>query len=459
MLSLFPQPSETIAGSIQALRQGKVGCQDLVEKCLAQIEVWEPKVHAWVSVDREAARRLARHLDDEGRSGKWRGPLHGIPLGIKDIIDMAGLPTGAGSRQMAISAQSKDATLVRKLREAGAILIGKTVTTQFACFDPPPTRNPWNLDHTPGGSSSGSAAAVATGMCLGAIGSQTGGSITRPATYCGVCGCKPTHGRVSLFGIVPLCPPMDHPGPIARSVTDLSILFDVIAGYDADDPYSASTTEPPVDLFGDLTAPISSPRLARLRGFFENSAQPEMRSALETALARFRAAGATVVEGELPAGFADVHRQHRVILEYELAKRHKTRIREFRDDYLPGLAGLIEEGLGLSEVAYQEARRHHAQTGQDVDVIFRDNEIAVCPAAPGPAPDLSTTGDPSFNSPWSYTGLPTVSLPIALTKEGLPVGIQLVAKRFDERRLFRAARWCEQILREPETTASDSTAN
>jgi len=365
---------------------------------------------------------------------------------------MAGLPTGAGSKQMALTVQSKDATLVRKLREAGAILIGKTVTTQFACFDPPPTRNPWNLDHTPGGSSSGSAAGVASGMCLGAIGSQTGGSITRPATYCGVCGCKPTHGRVSLSGIVPLCPPMDHPGPIARSVTDLSILFEVIAGYDADDPYSASTTDPPIDLFGDPTATISPPRLARLRGFFENSAQPDMRSALETALARFRTAGATVVEGEQPAGFADVHGQHRVILEYELAKRHKTRIREFRDDYLPGLAGLIEEGLGLSEVAYQEARRHQAQTGRDVEVIFRDADIAVCPAAPGPAPDLSTTGDPSFNSPWSYTGLPTVSLPIALSKAGLPVGIQLVAKRFDERRLFRAARWCEQILREPGTT-------
>ena len=205
---------------------------------------------------------------------------------------MAGLPTGAGSKQMALTVQSKDATLVRKLREAGAILIGKTVTTQFACFDPPPTRNPWNLDHTPGGSSSGSAAGVASGMCLGAIGSQTGGSITRPATYCGVCGCKPTHGRVSLSGIVPLCPPMDHPGPIARRLRyrPLDSVRKVIAGYDADDPYSASTTDPPIDLFGDPTATISPPRLARLRGFFENSAQPDMRSALETAPARFRTA-------------------------------------------------------------------------------------------------------------------------------------------------------------------------
>ena len=142
-------------------------------------------------------------LDQEARAGRWRGPLHGVPLGIKDIIDMAGLPTGAGSRRMAATAATSDATLVRELRNAGAILLGKTVTTQFACFDPPPTRNPWNVERTPGGSSSGSAAAVAAGMCCGAIGSQTGGSITRPAAYCGVAGCKPSYGRVSLAGIVP----------------------------------------------------------------------------------------------------------------------------------------------------------------------------------------------------------------------------------------------------------------
>ncbi|HUE17149.1 MAG TPA: amidase, partial [Planctomycetaceae bacterium] len=205
-MHLHLEESETISGAARAIKQGQVTSQALVERCLARIDEWESRIHAWVSVDRDGARHRAQQLDEESRAGRWRGPLHGIPIGIKDIVDMAGLPTGAGSRRMAQTTAAGDATIVRKLREAGAVLLGKTVTTQFACFDPPPTRNPWNLDRTPGGSSSGSAAGVATGMCLAAIGSQTGGSITRPAIYCGVAGCKPSYGRVSLAGIVPVAP-------------------------------------------------------------------------------------------------------------------------------------------------------------------------------------------------------------------------------------------------------------
>jgi Asp-tRNA(Asn)/Glu-tRNA(Gln) amidotransferase A subunit family amidase len=442
-MQLVPDEMDTIAGAAKALRAGEVTSLALVERCLARIDACESRIKAWVSVDRDGARQRAQVLDDE-RAGRWRSALHGIPLGIKDIIDMAGLPTGAGSRQMAQNVAARDATLVRKLRDAGAVFLGKTVTTQFACFDPPPTRNPWNIDRTPGGSSSGSAAAVATGMCLAAIGSQTGGSITRPATYCGVSGCKPSYGRVSLAGIVPLAPSFDHPGPIARRVSDLALLLNVIAGHDPDDPHSSIA--PPLSLDWFPTAPriASPPKLARLRGFFETAASEPMRAAFESSLERLQSCGAIVVEAAWPQTFAEVHRQHRVIFGYELALSHKTRFREYRDDYLPGLASLVEEGLGISEFTYREAKQHQARAWEDVETIFGNADLLVCPAALGTAPDLTTTGDPAFNSPWSYTGLPTVSFPIGLAPDGLPLGIQLVGRRFEEAHLLECALWCEQ---------------
>jgi aspartyl-tRNA(Asn)/glutamyl-tRNA(Gln) amidotransferase subunit A len=203
------------------------------------------------------------------------------------------------------------------------------------------------------------------------------------------------------------------------------------------------TAAAPLDWFPGAPRIASPPKLARLRGFFESVAALPMRAAFETALAQFQSRGATLTEAVLPPSFADLHRQHRLIVQYELASRHRTRFQQFRDDYLPGLAALIEEGLELSESAYRDARQHQRQAWEEVETIFGEADVAVCPAAPGPSPDLSTTGDPSFNSPWSYTGLPTVSFPIGLTQDGLPLGIQLVGRRFDERRLFQTALWCE----------------
>ncbi len=215
-MKLFPSENETIEGVGKALRAGKTSCAAVLEHCFHQIDLWDERVHAWVIVDRAGAMHQARALDAELAEGKCRGPLHGIPLGIKDIIDVQGLPTAAGFRPWRERVAASDAVIVAKLRQAGAVILGKTVTTQFAWVDPPPTRNPWNLECTPGGSSSGSAAAVATGMCLGAIGTQTGGSIIRPASFCGVAGFKPLHRFVSTDGVLPFAPSLDHPGPIAR---------------------------------------------------------------------------------------------------------------------------------------------------------------------------------------------------------------------------------------------------
>src|SRR3954468_2244140 len=206
----------TIHEAAAAIRAGSLTPVDLLEQCLERIDRYEPQVRAWVLVDRGGAREQALRLTDELKKGQHRGPLHGIPIGVKDIIDVFDLPTGCGSKLWANSIARQDATVVKRLRQAGAVILGKTVTTAYAFLDPPVTRNPWNLNRTPGGSSSGSAAAVACGMCLGALASQTGGSTTRPAAFCGVCSLKPTYGRVSTDGVLPLAPSLDHVGLMAN---------------------------------------------------------------------------------------------------------------------------------------------------------------------------------------------------------------------------------------------------
>src|SRR5689334_5013727 len=253
----------TIHAAAADIRAGRLSPVDLLESCLERIDRYEERIRAWVLVDRDDARAEAKRLADELKRGQYRGPLHGIPIGIKDIFDVFDWPTAAGSKLWANSIARQDATVVRKLREAGAVFVGKTVTTQYASFDPPPTRNPWNAERTPGGSSSGSAAAVACGMCLGATASQTGGSITRPASYCGVAGCKPSFGRVSCHGVVPLAHSMDHPGPIARDVRDLAIML------------TAMTT----GLYNLPDAPgrVPRPAIGRLHGLFDDRASESVR--------------------------------------------------------------------------------------------------------------------------------------------------------------------------------------
>ncbi len=246
--------SSTIAQAGSLIRQGRLSPLELVEECLAQIDRHDERIHAWVLIDREGSRRAAAQAAEDIAQGHDRGLLHGIPIAVKDIVDVKGWPTLAGSATRQGHVARADAEMVARLRQAGAIFLGKTVTTEFASFDPPPTRNPWDIARTPGGSSSGSAAAVALGMCLGAIASQTGGSITRPASFCGVCGVKPTYGRVSTRGILSLAFSMDHPGFIARSVEDLAILLQAVAGPDEHDPLSAPEHAQPLYPLGERGA-------------------------------------------------------------------------------------------------------------------------------------------------------------------------------------------------------------
>jgi Asp-tRNA(Asn)/Glu-tRNA(Gln) amidotransferase A subunit family amidase len=471
-MPLIPEPRETIVESAAALARGELTCEALLERCLGRIDAWEDQIHAWVSVDREGARRTARECDVKRAkyrhdSSELLSPLFGIPIGIKDIIDIAGQPTGAGSEVLASGPPAeRDATVVRKLREAGAIILGKTVTTQFACFDPPPTRNPWKLERTPGGSSSGSAAAVAAGMCLGAIGSQTGGSIIRPASFCGVAACKPTYGRVSCEGVVPLAPSLDTVGPIAGCVADLAIMLNVIASSHGVDPSGGTIHEVAIDL-PDVN---KAPRLALLarrfevpkrqsdrqfaRGpdgraileqveHFQRYSEASMWSALMRAVATFRSAGASIEERD--PGYFDSS-SHRTMMACELTNSHRDRFKKLRFDYRSSVVGLIETGILTPRKEYDSALCRQEVAIMRSEGPLRGVDALICPAARGPAPDPTTTGDPIFNSQWTFSGQPAITFPIGLSEDGLPLGIQLIGRRFDEAGLFRAAAWCEAVL-------------
>lgn len=434
-MKLYPDRSETVVGMTAAMQAGSTTSIELVERCLSRIDEQEAELHAWVSVDRSGAMTVSADRDRERAAGKIRGPLHGIPVGIKDIIDVAGMVTGAGSRLMSQQSPAKrDAELVALLRDAGAVVLGKTVTTQFACFDPPPTRNPWNVAHTPGGSSSGSAAAVAAGMCPAAIGSQTGGSITRPAAFCGVFGCKPTFGTVSVDGVIPIARSLDHPGPIARSVEDLAVVLSVLQ-------------REPNRKCESTRFDHASPRIGRLRGFFEELVDPGFKLAIDRTLDTLMTAGVLVYDIDVPAGFETLLTSHRLIMAAGAAAWHQKRFAEHRDDYSPCVASLIEEGLAVSATDFIQARNDQRMMTEQMGSLLAGNlDALLTPATIGPAPDATTTGNPSMNAPWSYTGLPTVSLPIALSDAGLPLAIQLAGQRHADNELLSTAVFCERIL-------------
>lgn len=422
----------TITAAAPLLRRGELTPVDLVEACFARIDRHEPKVHAWAYLDRDRALADAKRLTDELQRGEDRGPLHGIPVGIKDIIDVYDMPTGCGSKLWANSYARKDATCVARLRQAGAIILGKTVTTPFAFLDPPPTRNPWNLDRTPGGSSSGSAAAVACGMCFAALGTQTGGSVTRPASFCGVYSIKPTHGRINTDGVLPFAPTLDTVGVMANSVPDLAHVYQAVAGPSSVIEDCAREIESPADLGTQRQIGIK-----RLRGIFDTLAEPVMKAALDQLCL-----GSSIVP---PPGFSEVHARHRVIMVVEGASVHESRFRRHPDDYPPMIAALIEEGMRIPAVEYRRALEFRQSFQNDMPAS-RDLTILATPAAPGPAPDPSTTGNAVCNAPWTFLGMPTVSLPFAWTPDGLPLAIQLTGWWNGESKLLGEAAALESRL-------------
>ena len=440
----------TISDAAAGLRDGRWTCVELLEQCLSVIDARDAELAAWVSVDRQGALDQARQRDRELGQGRDRGCLHGIPLGIKDIIDVAGVPTGGGSQRLAGGPPAiDDALVVTKLRQAGAVIMGKTVTTAFACYDPPATRNPWHPECTPGGSSSGSAVAVATGMCFAALGSQTGGSITRPAAYCGVAGLKPTFRSVHMGGVLPVALSLDHVGPLARGVTDLAAVFSHLRG-DADDNPSPRL-DAPVPAHSDPIWPLPEApqpiRVGRLPAVFSEDGDPEALTLLERALAALVDCQAQVFEVCVPDAFAEHARHHRRIMACEAAAFHDAWYQQFPNDYLPGIRALIEEGRSHSAVEYIQSRSHQQSLRAAVDQAWHAADVWACLAAPGAAPGRDSTGSPAFNAPWSYLGLPTVTFSIGQTSSGLPIGIQLIGRRNMDTDLLATAAWCEAMLR------------
>jgi aspartyl-tRNA(Asn)/glutamyl-tRNA(Gln) amidotransferase subunit A len=427
----------TLHEAATALRHHQLTPVDLVEHCLSRIRQLDDRVRAWVFVAEDEAREQAEQLSRELQRGQYRGPLHGIPIGVKDIFDVFDWPTAAGSKIWSQSFARKDSVVVERLRQAGAILLGKTVTTAYASFDPPPTRNPWNLKRTPGGSSSGSAAAVACNMCLGALASQTGGSITRPASFCGIASLKPTYGRISLDGVVPLAPSMDHVGFMAPTVRDLALLLSATS-----DPFPTFSTNVALS---EVDRP---PIIGRLGGLFLDRSDPVMSDAMAHAVSKLKAAGAQVVALDPPPPFAEVLPRHRTIMAVEAAEFHEHRFRRHPEDYPPCISALIQEGLDTPATEYVRALHlKDILTDSLVEQLeLSEAHAFLVPATLGPPPPAETTGDPAFNSPWSFTGLPAVSFPITWTDDGLPLCAQLIGNRFHEEELLRWAAWCEQVI-------------
>ena len=417
---------------------------DLAESLLRRIDALEPSLQAWVMIDRKDVIAQAHHRQEELARKTPRGPLHGIPIGIKDIYYTAGIKTTAGSKIFADFIPARDATAVERLKKAGAIILGKTATTEFAWAEPAPTRNPWNLNHTPGGSSSGSAVAVATCMCPGALGSQTGGSILRPAAYCGIVGLKPTYGRVSRHGVFPLSWSLDHVGVLTRSVEDAAILLRVLAGRDSQDPASS---QEPVPNYTRLLKSSPPPRIGVVRAFYREKSEEQVWRHTEGILSRLEAAGARVGEVKMPESFAAVQDAHRIIMAVEAAAFHEKLFEENSEKYRPRTRELVEVGLLVASVDYLRAQKIRRQFRREMDGVIREFDCLLTPATATPAPKgLSSTGDPMFQVPWSFSGLPTISLPSGLSNEGLPLAIQLVGGAFAEEKLFSVARWCENSL-------------
>ncbi len=439
-LSLIPKFETTIRGQSLAIQSHQTTCSELFERCRSVVAEHELKITAWINFDGDVVEQAVADRDAELWRGIWRGPLHGIPVGVKDIYDVAGWPTLAGIPNRSSPLADADSTMVRRLRYAGAVIVGKTVTTPYAFFDPPPTRNPWNLERTPGGSSSGSAAAVASGMCLGALGSQTGGSITRPAAFCGVAGYKPSFGLLSRCGMFPFAPSLDHPGPMARTVDDLICLMTALAPKWLRADFYSLLSEPVVFDIDEL------PRFAVLGGVFNEKTESAMHNALEATTKRLSVAGAMISESdaaelELP----NLWQRHRCVMAVEIAASQAERLQQRPEEFTPAVRSLIEEGLAARSVDYAVAIQFQRSLRRRVSRAIGDS-IWLMPASRGAAPTSETTGDPCMNSPWSFIGFPTITIPMALSPEGLPLGLQLVAGPGRDLDLFRVARWCESVL-------------
>jgi Asp-tRNA(Asn)/Glu-tRNA(Gln) amidotransferase A subunit family amidase len=425
------------------IARGAVSAEDYARACLDRIEAVDGEIKAFAHLDREHALSQARRLDERRKEGYSIGPLHGIPVAIKDIIDTADYPTECGSPLVAGRRPRHDATVVTKLRAAGAVIIGKTVTTEFAYFHPGPTRNPHDHARTPGGSSSGSAAAVAAQMVPLALGSQTNGSVIRPAAFCGVFAIKPTHGLVSRAGVLPLSRKLDHIGAFARSLPDLALILEVIAGHDPADADTKPFAAPDFRALQREPPPLP-PRFAFVRTPVWDKADAQTKAAFEELAA---ALGSSIEPVDLPQTWTEAWEIHRTIMATDMA--HNLAPFVARGEPSEALRKLLAHGRSMSAVDYLGALAKAQTYAAGLTDIFDAYDAIVTPAAPGIAPKgLGSTGDPAFCTLWTLSGLPALSLPLFAGEDGLPLAGQLVGPRGRDGRLLRTATALIDMLRE-----------
>jgi amidase len=422
--------NELSASEIAAcIASGETSAEKVVAACLDRITAREPVVHAFANFDAKLAVETAQALD----GGPNRGPLHGVPVGIKDVIDTADLPTEMGSPIYRGYRPACDAATVALLRAAGAVILGKTVTCEFAGMTPGPTTNPHDPARTPGGSSSGSGAAVADFMLPVALGTQTGGSVLRPAAYCGVIGYKPTYNAFNRAGLKFAAESLDTIGLIARTLDDVVLVRSVLLG---DKPDA-------------IAVPASAPRIGLCRTPLWDTAQPETQHAVEDAARRLAAAGATLREVTLPPDFAGLKTAAReTINNYERSKSMAAEWAHHRDAISPKLARCIRLGTEMPHAEYLAAIALGESCRARLPEVFEGLDILLAPCVQGEAPrGLETTGDPGFQAIWTILHVPTLSLPTHRGPSGLPVGIQLVGRRHDDARLLACAKWVAERVR------------
>lgn len=411
-----------------AVRQGRLRSVDLVQACLERIAEREPLVHAWAWLDPEAALARARELDRRPPSG----PLHGVPIAVKDIIDTVDMPTECGSPIYRGRRPDWDASCVALARRSGALVLGKTVSTEFAYFAPGPTANPRNLLHTPGGSSSGSAAAVADGMVPAGFGTQTAASVTRPASFCGVVGYKASLGDFNLAGIKSFAPSFDSLGSLTRDVADAQWLRSALLGE---------------SLSLDNSVWSGAPRIGLCRTPWWEQADPDCQRAIESAAQQLARGGAVISEAVLPPPFGQLAQHHKTIMAWEAARSLAFEYDTHKGQLSPQLRQLLDDGLAIERSVYLGVMDAMAAAKAIFEDWMHPWDVLLAPSAMGAAPaGLHATGDPLFSRMWTLLGVPSVTLPGATARNGLPVGVQLVCRFRDDEQLLAIARWAEPLL-------------
>ena len=451
----------------QRLRSRELSSVDVTKGCLAKIEKLNPVLNAFITVTGDSALEQARQAESEIQRGQWRGPLHGIPLGLKDLVDTAGTRTTAASAQFKDRIPTQHAEVVRRLRNAGAVLLGKQNLHEFAYGGSSmisyygEVHNPWDPAHIAGGSSGGSAAAVAAGLGYGAIGTDTAGSIREPAAQCGVVGIKPTFGRVSARGVIPLSQSLDHVGPIARTVSDVAVLLQAISGFDSEDPNTIDTPVP--DYLAALQAGAKPARIGIPRKFFYEDLDSEVASAVEHALDVLKNQGAEIHEINLEVP------TDRTLQAAESYAYHRDFVAKSPELYQPETLRRIRSGEKISEEKTEAARRDLAKARNEIQSVFTSLDFLVTPAVPIPAPALAELQqNPELlrprelillrnTRPFNVWGLPAISVPCGFTRAGLPIGLQIAGPPWSEAAVLRLAYAYEQATawhkREPHLTS------